>query len=827
MLDALRHDLKHAFRALVKSRGFSAIAIASLAIGIAGNAAIFSVADAVLLRPLPGIADPDRLVDIGRTQRGNPIDTMSYPNFADLRERSTVFQGLSAYRPMASAFGLTVDGSAQQAYGTEVSANYFDVAGVSMTAGRAFGPDQDRIERAPAVMVLSYSLWERRFNGDRGVVGRTVRLNGEPFTIVGVARPGFTGTNMAIADFWIPMGAYGALMSPGAAPNDVRAASQAFTSRAIVWMAANGRLKPGVTLAQARDEVSRIARDLEREYPEDNRGRSIGVEPSRPVPAPGRTPAALFLTLLFALVFLILLIACTNIGGMLLARGVARAREVALRLALGASHTRIVRLLVAESLLLSFVGAIVGLGLSLGFIQLLGSIIPALPIHVGVDLRIDWRVVAFSAVLAMGTALLCGLLPALETAKVDLLTSFRADTSTRGSRRHRLRHMFVVSQMAMSVLLLVAALLLGRSLKQAGVIDPGFVVDNVDAVRLDLLMGGHTDARGGPLAEDLLQRIQQLPGVQSAAITRGVPLTLAGFGLGPLRPAGQPFDLQSAIFPDWGTVSPRYFDTLRIPIVRGRAFEDGDRAGAPEVVIINETLARRLFADEDPIGKTLVNQTGPPPSRERQLQVVGVARDGKYRTLGEEPRAFVYAPAAQQYNSQLWILARTSGPRVLAAMQATVRDLDANLPILQSGSLSEVTAFGLLPQRIAAWIAGSVGLIALLLAMIGVYGLTSHSVAQRRREIGIRMALGALRGQVLRMSVSRSLWLTAIGSAIGLAFAAGAAQLMSGLLYGISPLDPISFGGAVVVLGVVALAGSAIAARRAASVNPVEALRAE
>ena len=827
MLDALRYDLKHAFRALAKSRGFSAIAIASLAIGTAGNAAIFSVGDALLLRPLPGITDPDRLVDIGRTQRSNLIDTMSYPNFADLRERSTVFAGLAAYRPMADAFGLTVDGSAQQAYGSEVSANYFDVAGVSMAAGRAFGPDEDRIERAPAVMVLSYSLWERRFNRDAGAVGRTVRLNGEPFTIVGVAMPGFAGTNMAIADFWIPMGAYGSLMSPGAAPNDVRAASQTFTSRAIVWMVANGRLKPGVTLAQARDEVTRIARDLEREYPDDNRGRSLGVERSRPIPAPGRTPAALFVTLLFALVFLVLLVACTNIGGMLLARGVARAREVALRLALGASHVRIVRLLIAESLVLSLVGAAVGLGLSLLLVQLLGAIIPALPLPVGVDLRIDWRVIAFSTVLAIGTALLCGLLPAIEMAKVDLLTSFRADASTRGPHRMRLRHAFVVLQMAMSVLLLVAALLLGRSLTQAGAIDTGFAVNGVDAVRIDLQMGGYTNARGAALAGELLQRIQQLPGVRSAATTRGVPLTFAAFGFGPLRPLGQPFDPQSAIFPDWGPVSPGYFETLQIPILRGRAFQDNDRAGAADVAIINETLARRLFAGEDPIGKTMVNQTGPPPSRERLLQVVGVARDGKYRTLGEEPRAFVYVPAAQLYNSEFWILARTSDPTALAAMQATVRDLDPNLPILQAASLADVMAFGLLPQRIAAWIAGSVGAVALLRAMFGVYGLPAHSVAQRRREIGIRMALGAMRGQVLRLTGRRSMLLTAAGSVVGLGLAAAVAQLLTGLLYGVSPVDPISFAGAAILLCTVALVASVIPARRAATVNPIEALRTE
>ena len=340
-------------------------------------------------------------------------------------------------------------------------------------------------------------------------------------------------------------------------------------------------------------------------------------------------------------------------------------------------------------------------------------------------------------------------------------------------------------------------------------------------------MGGYTDARGAALADELLQRIQQLPGVQSAASTRGVPLTFAAFGFGPLRPLGQPFDPQSAIFPDWGPVSPRYFETLQIPILRGRAFQDSDRAGAAEVAIINETLARRLFAGEDPIGKTVVNQTGPPPSRERLLQVVGVARDGKYRTLGEEPRAFVYVPAAQLYNSEFWILARTSGPTALAAMQATVRDLDPNLPILQAASLADVMAFGLLPQRIAAWIAGSVGAVALMLAMIGVYGLTAHSVAQRRREIGIRMALGAMRGQVLRMTVRRSMLLTAAGSVVGLGLAAAVAQLLTGLLYGVSPVDPISFAGAAILLCTVALVASVIPARRAATVNPVEALRAE
>jgi predicted permease len=828
LLDALRQDLKQAVRALLKSPGFTLVAIASLAIGIAGNATIFSVADAILFRPLPGISDPGRLVDVGRTQNGRPIDTMSYPNYADLRDRNTVFAGLAAYRPTAEAFGLTVDGSAQQAYGTEVSANYFEVAGVPMRLGRAFESDDDRIERARAVIVIGFHLWERRFNRDPEVVGRDVTINGQPFTVIGVAAEGFTGTNLAISDFWIPIAAYTTLRAAGSEPNDVsRNPATVLTLRAPVWMVANGRLKPGVTLAQARDEVARIARDLEREYPEANAGRSIGVEPSRPVPMPGRTAAALFITLLFSLVALILLIACTNVGGMLLARGVSRARDVSLRMALGASRARVVHLLVTESLLLSIAGAAVGIALSMFLIQMLRSIIPSLPLSVGVDLRLDWRVVTFSGLLAITTALLCGLWPALDASKIDLVSIFRSDSATRGSRRLRLRHAFVVAQMAMSVLLLVTALLLGRSLQQAGIIDRGFTVEGVEAMRLDLQLAGYADARSDTFTAELLERVGQLPGVTAAATTRGLPLTLAGFGLGPVRVPGQAFDIRSAIFPDWGVVSPGYFETLRISILGGRAFLESDRGATAPVIIVNETLARRLFPGQNAVGRSVLHQSGPPPGQTRVLQIVGVAGDGKYRSLGEEPRPFVYAPSGQQVNAQFWVLARTSRPGVVREMQSLVRMMDPNLPVLQAGTLGDLTAFNLLPQRVAVWIAGSVGAIALVLAMIGVYGLTAHAVAQRRREIGIRMALGALRGQVLRMTVRRSLMLTMVGSVIGLGIAAGVAQLLTGLLYGISPTDPVSFAGSALLLGTVALIASVLPARRAASVNPVEALRAE
>ena len=820
-------DIRHCARTLIKSPAFTVTAILSLAIGIGSTAAVFSVADALLLRPLPGIADPERLVDIGRTQNGQPLDTMSYPNFEDLRDRNSVFQGLAAFRPVGQEFGLTVDGDSQRAQGMPVSGNYFDVVGATMTSGRPLSPDDDRIGNPRAVIVISHAFWQRRFNRNPSIVGREVRLNGLPFTVVGVAAEGFTGTSIVFSDFWLPITMQPVLMAAGTAdPLAQLGTSGMLTSRFAVWMNAIGRLKPGVTLTQAREETARIARDLEREYSDDNRGRSIAVEPSKPIPTPGRLPAALFMTLLFALVLLVLLIACANIGAMLLARGVARAREISLRLALGARRSRLVRLLLTESLLLSLAGACLGVGVSIALIRVLTGLVPNLPLPVSLDARIDWRVIAFSIVAAGLTSVLCGLMPAFEMTRTDLVSAMRVESSSRGPKRLRLRQTFVVVQMSMSVLLLVVALLFGRSLMQAGVIDPGFTMTGIDVVNVNLQLAGYDAERGAAFADEARRRIAQLPGVEAATNSRTIPLTTAGLGLGPVRVAG-PFDRRTAIFPDWNIVGPQYFDTLRIPLLRGRPFTDADTAGAPAVLILNETLARRLFGAQDPIGRTVLHQEGLPPGRTRTLEVVGVARDGKYRTLGEDPRPFVYVPQAQRYNSEIWILARSGGPRVLSAMRDVIRRMDPNVPILRSAGLSELTAFGLLPQRIAAWFAGSVGAIALLLAMIGVYGITAHNVAQRRREIGIRVAVGALRRQVLTLTVRQSLWSTMLGAAIGLVIAAGVAQFLTSMLYGIPAIDPMSFGGAALVLALVAFVASVIPASRAASANPVEVLRAE
>lgn len=813
MFETFWQDLRHGIRQLWRSPLFTITAIASIAIGIAGNATIFSLASAVLLRPVPVVTGGDRLVEIGRTQDGSGFDTLSYPNLVDYRDRNTVFDGIAGFRDNQS-FGLGFDAGAERVQGAAVSANYFRVLGVSMALGRAFRDDEDRAGAATAVAVLSDRLWRSRFEADPSILGRTIRLNGHPLTVIGVAPRGFLGHNLATSDVWIPLTLRSDL---------VNGDGQLLTMREGVWLLALGRLRTGVSLDQAQAQMTQIGRDLELEYLQANRGKGIALAALGPLPAQIRGTAAGFIGVLFALVGLILLIACTNVGGMLLARGVTRSREVAVRLALGASRARIVRLLVTESVLLGAAGATVGIGAAVGLIRLLGTLLPVLPVALNVDLRLDWRVVAFSALLAVVAGVLAGLLPALEAARADLTASIKAESAARGGRPLRLRQSFVVAQVAMSVLLVVIALLLARSITNAARIDPGFRIANVDVAVVDLRLGGYDETRGPAFAGDLVSRVEQLPGIRSAASSGVVPLAAGGFALGRLRVPSAPTD-GPGIAADWNVISPGYFETIEIPIVRGRPFARTDIRGSVDVPIVNETLAQRVWPERDPIGELLIQEG---IEGERTLQVVGVARDAKYRTLGESPRGFVYVPLAQQYRPTLSLLVRRDNVSAIPAIRALVREADPNLPVAQAATLSAMTAFSLVPHRLAGWIAGSVGLIGLLLAAIGVYGIAAHAVTRRTREIGIRVALGALGYQVVGMVVRQSMLLAGIGAVIGLAAAALGTQLLTSLLYGVRSLDPISFAGGAALLTFLALLASLIPARRAARLNPVEALRVE
>jgi predicted permease len=817
-VESLLQDLRYAARTLGRAPVFALTGVLSLGMGIAGNAVVFSLADEYLFRDPPGIANPDRLAEVGRTGGSDgttPVedggfDTFSYPNYLDYRARQSVFDGLAAYHVGGLArFGLGTGTEAVPVPGAYVSANYFDVLGVPMARGRAFVPADERPESPSAVVVISHRLWQTQFDGAQDVIGRTVRLNGRPFSIVGVASPAFTGYGLEDQRLWVPITAY-----PDG--DDLRRVAR----RGQQWLMGIGRLKANVSLEQARADLGRIGRDLEREFPEDNRRHGVGVEPAGSLPVDGRSIVSRFVGLLFALVGLVLLIACFNAAGMLLARGVARAPELGLRLALGAERGRVIRLLVVESLMVALAGAVVGIALAWSALDFVVRTIPSMPnLDLSVQLGIDGRVTLFSFVLAVATGLACGVVPAWTATRLELSSTIGRERIG-SAPRLRVRSVFVVAQVALSVLLVVSALLLARSIRNATHIDPGFRVDGIEVVGLDLRLGGYDESRGRILLEELMARIERLPGQGGAASARVVPLTREREGGRFWLPGEE--GAERAIDGSQNIVTGGFFRTLGLELLAGRNFETSDRVGAPFVAIVNETLARRAWPGQSAVGKRILVGRSRYP-----VDIIGVVRDAKYRTVGEPPTPFFYVHAAQRYESIQWILMRPTGPSLVPRVRQIVRELDRNLPVRQTATLSELSAFTLFPQRLVAWLTGIVAVTGLFLATLGVYGIAAYNASMRTREIGIRVALGAVHAQAIRLIVGQTGRLALAGIAIGLSAAALVTGLLEGMLYGVRPLDPVSFAGGAVLFGALALLASLIPARRAASVNPVEALRAE
>jgi len=807
-------DLRYAVRLLLRNPLFALTAVVSLAIGIGANTTIFTIANAILFRAPVGVVDAERLVDVGRSQDGDGFDNNSYPNYLDVRARNRVFQDVYAYRFDPQPMSLGGTSGAERIYGGVVSANYFDVLGARATAGRLFS--RQDAEAAPLV-VLTHRLWTQRFHADPAVAGRRIEINGHAFTVAGVAEEGFQGTTLFAPDLWIPMS-----MVAEAMP---RRGASMLTDREAVWLMMGARLKPGVSVEQAQAELTPLAAALEREFPEANRGRGLRVVPLSPIPGNG-APVAAFLGGLMAIVGLVLLIACANVAGVLLARATARRREIAVRLALGAGRARLVRQMLVETSLLFVAGAGLGLLFARGMTTLLMSLLPALPVQIGLNLALDARTLLFTAGLSFVAALLSGLVPAFHASKGDVVESLKADSQS-SPERMRLRNVFVVAQVALSIVLVVGAGLFVRALQRAGTIHPGFTAAGVEVAALDLALGGYTDDTGPLFARELIQRVRSIPGVESASLSAVLPLGMSGMGLGPLSTpgmSGEPLDA------DWNVVEPGYFATLRTQLLRGRDFNEGDRAKAPFVAIINETLARRLWPGRDPIGQTLVQQTGKAgtPDSTRNLTVIGVARNAKYRSLGDRERHFVYVPLQQQYVSRTHIVARsTNGQRLAGDLRGLLRTMNPHLPVIRSQTLEESTSVGLVPQRVAASVAGSLGIVGLLLAAIGIYGVTGYLVTSRTREIGIRMALGAERADVLRLVLRQGMKLVLIGVLAGCALAAAGSRLLSSLLFGVGPLDPLAFVGAAVLFVVVGGVACYLPARRATGIEATVALRCE
>ena len=821
MLDSWLHDVRYAVRLLRRNPIFTLTAALSLAIGIGANTTIFTIANALLFRTPPGVADPGRLVDIGRSQNGSGFDTNSYPNYLDIRRRSTSFTDIYAYRLDTQAMSLGTADGAERVFGEIVTSNYFGVLGMRASHGRLFAPEDDDAPGSAPFVVFSHRFWSRHFNADPSIVGRTVDINGTPFTVIGIGPEGFQGTTVLADDLWVPMNMI-------AAVNLSRDAG-ILGRRASVWLVMGGRLKPGVTLGQAQAELDAIGRALEKEYPTDNRGKGLRVATLSPIPG-NSAPVTAFLSVLTAIVGLVLAIACANVAGVLLARATARQREIAVRLAIGAARSRLIRQLLIEAIVLFAVGAAAALAVARVMTTLLVSLLPTLPLQVDVSLPLDTRAVAFTGALSCLAALLSGLAPAFHASRADVLTGLKAEVAGSPSRQ-RLRSAFVIGQVAFSLVLVVGAGLFVRALQRASAIDPGFDVRGVELAAVDLSLGAYTEATGTRFGRELTDRVRSMPGVQSATLARLVPLGGSRFGLGGLRVPGQtPPHGERYLSADWNIVEPGYFATMRTALVGGRDFSPADRADAPWVAIINETAARQFFPGQDPIGRMMLEETGPRGSAnaETAVTVVGIARNSKNQSLGEPQRPFVYVPFQQQYSPRMTIVARsTNGQRLAGELRQLLASMDRKLPLVGSQTLEDYTSVGLLPQRIAASVSGSLGIVGLLLAAIGVYGVTAYMVSSRTREIGIRIALGAQPRDVLRMVIRHGLGLTVAGAAVGLLLAAPAGQLIVSLLMGVPPIDGVTFAGAAVLFAAIGVAACYVPARRALRINAIEALRYE
>ncbi len=817
-------DLRHGARALRRDPLFALTAALSLGIGIGASTTIFTLANALLFQPPTGVNDPRRLVDIGRSRHGDGFGPSSFANYLDIRQRTTTLAGVYGYSrfPHAMSLGTANSSAAENILGTDVTANYFTVLGAVPAAGRLFDvSDSDRPGASP-IAVLSYGFWTRRFNRDPAVVGRSLTLNGRLFTVVGVASEGFRGTGVRAGDVWLPIG-MAAVTAQGAAT---------LANRAAPSLLIGGRLKPGVPVSEAAAEMDAIGRTLAREYPEQNRDAGLRLLASSPTP--GNTgPIVAFLALLTAIVSLVLAVACANVAGVLLARATARRQEIAVRLTMGAGRARLVRQLLTETLLLFALGAAAGLLLARAGTSLLVSMLPSLPFPVDVSIALDGRAVVFTTGLALVAALLSGLAPAIHGSKADVASALKNDAQA--PTRLRLRHVFVVAQVTLSVLLVAVGSLFGRALQQASSIDPGFEPHGIELASLDVSQAGYTNATGPRFVRELLDRVRALPDVSAAAVATVVPGGFETMRSAMTVPGVSPPDGQPFFSVDWTIVEPGYFATLRIPVAAGRDFNPADRDGTPPVAIVSETAARQFWPGrpaQDAIGRYLAQPVfGPhgPTGETRALRVVGVAHDVRFSSVIDGVSlSCVYVPLPQEYRPNITIVARTTrGQRIPDELRALVASMNPNLPIITAQTLEDSLALGLTPQRIVASVAGGLGMVGLLLAAIGIYGVTAYVVARRTREIGIRVALGAERAHVIATIVRQGMTLVIAGSALGLTFAAAAGSILTSHLFGLPPIDPLTFSGVAALFVLIGLAACYAPARRATQVDAMEALRQE
>ena len=810
-------DISYAIRGLLKRPGFVAVALITLALGIGANTAIFSLVNTVLLRSLP-VESPGEIVSVAMRGKDDAMSAWSYPNYRDFRDRNDALSGLLIYRFVP--LSLSRGGGNERIWGYSVSGNYFDVLGVKPIKGRTFLPEEDKTPLSHPVAVLSYQSWQRRFGGDPDLVGKDVVLNNHQFRVVGIAPEGFTGTEMIYTpEIWLPVSML-EWVEPGAHWLEDRDNRNFF---------ANGRLKTGVDARQAEASLNLLALQLGKEYPDSNEGQSVKIVPAGFLIPELRGAVVSFTWVLMGAVALVLLVTCTNLAGLMLARATDRRREIAIRLAMGANRMRLIRQLLTESLLLSLVGGVAGAMLAFWMIDLLLAFKPPIDFPLALDVKVDWRVLLFSLFVSLIAGAVFGLAPALQATRLGLSQALRETSAQGGAVRTRLRSVLVVAQIAISLVVLISAGLVVRTLQQLQTMNPGFDPQNALTMSFDLGLQGYDRGRGQQFYRQLTERVQTLPGVQSAAVANYIPLSLNYNGRS-IVVEGQPAERgENAPTSMNASVGPRYFETMRTPLVQGREFTNQDTADTELVAVVNETFVRRLMphlsSPSDAIGKRIAFGSASGPF----WRIVGVARDGKYFNIAEEPRSFTWTPMTQDYSSLGILTVRTQGgsEALLGAVRKEVQALDSNLPLFDVKTLNEHMRLALFPPKIAAMVLGVFGIVALLLSAIGIYGITSYTVAQRTHEIGIRLALGAQLTDVLRLVLSQGLKLTLIGAVIGLIGAFVATRAITSVLYGVSATDPLTF---LIVSGLligVALVACYVPSRRATKVDPLVALRNE
>ena len=803
MLDLLK-DVSVAVRSLGRSPGFVVVALLSLGLGIGAVTTVYTWTDRFLVNPLPGVEASSRLVNVLTRAPGSETWSISYPNFQEWRDRNRVFEGVvvSSTEQVGVRFGEGVD----RAWANFTTDNQFELLGVRALHGRTFQAGEEA--RAAPVVVLGYSYWERRFDADPGVVGRTLVINGHNFEVVGVLPPRFGGAYVGFSlDLYVPITMYPVLFG-----------QNSLTERGNMFLQGVARLKPGVTYAQAEDDMTRIGRELEQLFPD------VASTPVL-VRIDEQGPPATMKPVLFALLgvtALVLLIACANVANLLLVRAAGRQKELAVRLAVGAGRGRLVRQLLTESAMLAAGGGALGLLMAYWGRNVLVAAVPPTPFPLAIDFEVNPGVVLLALALSSATVLLFGLWPAVRASRPDLVPVLK-DLPTGGRSRSGSRSTLVGAQVALAVVSLATAGLFLRAMQQVRAIDPGFRdPDRLLLVGTDFQVAGVPDSASGELLDRVLERIRAVPGVAQASAATFVPLgwgccsssTAVVDGYTPARDENM-----SVVY---SRVAADYFETMGIPLVKGRGFTQADRGEGPDVAVVNEAFVQRYWPGQEPLGRQF-------RQRGRTWTVIGVAKDGHYRQLTDQPFPLVYHLYAKVSASGTTIHVRAAGDAkaLIETLRKEVRAVDGDLPFLDPRTMSESMLQSTIGQQLGSRALAAFGLLALFLAAVGLYGVMAYTVSQRTREIGVRVALGAAVGDVTRLVTREGLRITAIGGIIGGVLALGAGRLVRGLLLGVNPADPATFGVIALIMAAVALVASLIPARRAARVNVVDALRAE